>query len=411
MGRSVKDAFERARMTLRLEHPDEAEILELLPRKDVDPAKIVLVSRFRRFAPVGVIATAAVIVASLVFSTTDRGTDPLTPMGALRLGDCATNATAPSAALSRASAAASVESESPSEAATGLDRAIAFCRAGNYDSAFVYFNGAADEGNAEAMAFLGIAYVSGEGTKPDTLKGMDWLERAGKGKRDPRAMNALGVMYENDEGMAGRYRWARHWYEKSAESGFADAMRNLARHYRTGLGIPRNDSLALFWSEKAVSAGSMDAIVDIGRMYEQGLSGVRNPGEALRLYRAAADSGSALGMNMLGRAYQESLGVRRDYAQARTWYFKGACAGSPEAMNNLGLLYQHGLGVKADGGEAVEWFRRGAEAGSSAAASNLAKLERRGVRKVIAMLDRPSSSFPASCAALTPPSAPQASAP
>lgn len=43
-GRSVQDAFERARVALRLEHPAEGEILELLHREDVDPGKIVLIS-------------------------------------------------------------------------------------------------------------------------------------------------------------------------------------------------------------------------------------------------------------------------------------------------------------------------------------------------------------------------------
>lgn len=114
-------------------------------------------------------------------------------------------------------------------------------------------------------------------------------------------------------------------------------------------------------------------------------------------------------MNMLGRAYDQGVGTSPDYKQAMTWYFKGACAGSDEAMNNLGLLYQQRLGVAADKGAALEWFRRGADAGSSAAATNLARLERRGVGKVLTFLDRPSSSFPASCATLTLQTAPQTS--
>jgi TPR repeat protein len=394
-GRSVQDAFERARMALRLEYPKEGELLELLRRENVNPAKIFLVSRLRRFALVGATATAALLSGALLISDGNSSVDPL-PSGGLRLGDCTTSGTAP------ASAAASAEPESPSEAARSLDQAKVFCSERNYDSAFVYFQRAANEGDAEAMAFLGTAYVSGEGTKPDTVQGMDWLDRAAKEKRDPRGMNALAVMYENDERMAGRYRWARHWYEAAAKKGYAEAMRNLGRHYRTGLGIARNDSLALYWYEQAVDAGSADAMVDIGRMHEQGLGGRRNPGEALRLYRTAAEARSPLGMYVMGRMYQEGVLVHRDYAQARAWYFKGACAGSAEAMNNLGVLYQKGLGVRASRGEAIEWFRRAADAGYSVAATNLAKLERRGVGKVIALLDGWDSGPPPGCAAHAP---------
>jgi TPR repeat protein len=397
-GRSVQDAFERARMALRMEHPEEGEILQLLHRDDIDPATIVLVSRFRRFAPAGATATAALVAGAVILGLRNPTVDPI-PTGPLRLGDCTTSGTASPPALSRSVAAASVEPASPSQATASLDRAKAFCRAGNYDSAVVHFKVAADERNAEAMAFLAIAYLSGEGTSRDTVRAMDLLDSAGKKMRDPRAMNALAVVYENDETEPRRYYLSRHWYEASAEKGYPEAMRNLGRHYRTGLGIARNDSIALDWYEKAVRAGSADALVDIGLMHEQGVRGRRNPGEALRLYRAAADAGSAPGMYMLGRAYQEGIGIIRDYTQARTLYFKSACAGSADAMNNMGLLYQHGLGVEADRDEAVEWFKRGADNGSSAAATNLARLQRRGVGKVVTLLDRPNSAFPASCAA------------
>lgn len=398
-GRSVQDAFERARMALRIEHPEQAEILQLLNRKNVDPAKVVLVSRFRRFARLGAAVTAAVGVAGALIISTCQTTPP-PPPGALRLGDCTTIGPASPPALSRSMIAASVEPASASEARASLDRAKAFCRAGNYDSAVVQFKVAAKEGDAEAMAFLAIAYLSGEGTSRDTVRAMALLDSAGKQMRHPRAMNALGVLYENDEHMDGRFRWAKHWYKASADSGYAEAMRNLGRFYEMGLGnTPVRADSALYWYQKAVEAGLMDAMVDIGRLHEQGIGIRRNPGEALRLYRAAADAGSAQGMNLLGRAYQEGIGIVRDYTQARNLYFKSACAGSADAMNNMGLLYQHGLGVEADRGEAIEWFKRGADKGSSAAATNLARVRRRGVGKVIALLDRPESAFPASCAA------------
>lgn len=397
-GRSVQDAFERARMALKLEHPDQAEILQLLHGK-VDPAKVVLVSRFRRFAPAGAIGTAALIAASVLFRIILPPLPPM-PSGPLRLGDCTTSTTAPLSALSRAPVA-SVAPGSPSQAATSLDQAKAYCRVGNYDSAFVYFTAAAKEGDAEAMSFLGIAYVSGEGTEPDTVQALYWLDKGGKKERDPRGMNAVGVLYENEEKMDQRYL-AGHWYRQAASKGFPEAMRNLARLHRLGLGVARSDSAALEWYQRAVTAGVVDATAEIGRMHEEGVEGRRNLAEALRLYGTAAEAGSPLGMNMLGRAYQEGIGTRVDYAQAREWYFKGACGGSAEAMTNLGLLYQHGLGVPADRGEAVAWFRRAEKEGSSDAATHLAKLERRGVRKVIGLLDRPASDFPARCAALAP---------
>ncbi|HZG41558.1 MAG TPA: CHAT domain-containing protein [Longimicrobium sp.] len=397
-GRSVQDAFERARVALRLEHPAEGDILELHHRNDVDPGKIVLVTRLRRYARVGVPAAAVALTAALAATLIGEPPTVDGPLSSgVRLGDC-TSEGAPRPAAYRA-LASSLDAESPSEAATTLARAKSFCRAGNHDSAVAYFKRAADEGEPEAMSFLGIAYLSGEGTARDSVHARQWLDQAAKVKRDPRGMNALAVVYENDERMNGRYYWARHWYREAAELGYAEAMRNLARHYRAGLGIAKSDSTALKWYRDAVDAGSVDALADIGGMHEQGLDRRSDADEAIRWYRRAAAAGSALGMYAMGRVYQEGIGVPRNHGQARGWFLKSACEGHAPAMNALGVLYERGLGGAADEGEAIGWFRRAAEAGSSEGAENLARLQPRGVRKVTTLLGRPKPGLPPGCAA------------
>jgi TPR repeat protein len=400
-GQSVKSAFERARLALALDHFDERDCPELLVRPGVDPARLVLVSRFRRFAHLGAAAVAALVLSSVAMAAITDPSPPApvvpAPVRGFALGDCTSSGTVPPpASRLYAPAAASADPGTPSTAPAELERAKALCRAGRYDSAFAFFQRASDAGSPEAMAFLGIAYLSGEGAAPHRELGRHWLRQAA-GKRDPRGMNALGVLYENDPGTAQRYRWARHWYQEAAQEGSVDAMRNLGRLYRTGEGGRRSDSLALVWYRKAADAGSADAMVEIGRMHEEG----REPGEALRRFRAAAEAGSPAGMYAVGRMYEEGVAVPRDYAQARTWYFRGACAGSAEAMNNLAVLYQRGLGVPADHGAASRWFRRAADAGSITAAENLARLNagrRSKVVKARIWLERPDPDAPPGCA-------------
>ncbi|HEY7769314.1 CHAT domain-containing protein [Longimicrobium sp.] len=401
-GRSVQDAFERARVALRLEYPAEGEILELLHRPDVDPGKIVLVSRFRRYARVAIPATVGLaLIAAFATAVSDPPVlPPVEPplAGELRLGDCTSEGT-PRPAAYRPLATASMEPGSPSDAATALAQAKAFCHAGNYDSAVAYFKRAAEEGQPEAMSFLGIAYLSGEGAARDSVRGMRWLSEAAKKKRNPHGMYALAVVYENDQRMSRRYYLARHWYGEAAKRGHAEAMRNLGRHYRTGVGIDRSDSAALEWYRRAAVAGSVDALAEIGWMHEQGLDGRSDVAEAIRWYRRAAAAGSPLGMYRMGRAYQGAVGVPRDYEQARAWFGEGACAGSASAMNELGVLYEQGLGVAADEGTALQWFRRAAAAGSPEGARNVARLKPRGVRTAIALLNPPKPVRPAGCAA------------
>lgn len=404
-GQSVKGAFERARMALALDHYEERDCPELLVRPGVDPAKLVLVSRFRRFAHLGAAAVGALVLSSVAMAaiTDPPPPSPVAPVPSrgFALDDCTSSGTVPPpASRLYAPAPESAQPGSPATAAADLERAKTLCRVGRYDSAFALFRRASDAGSPEAMAFLGIAYLSGEGTVPHRELGRHWLQQAAR-KHDPRGMNALGVLYENDAGMAQRYRWARHWYQAAARGGSVDAMRNLGRLYRTGAGGRRSDSLALVWYRKAADAGSAAAMVEIGRMHEEGLDGRRDPREALRRFRAAADAGSAAGMYALGRMYQEGVAVPRDYAQARTWYARGACAGSAEAMNNLAVLYQRGLGVAPDPDAAGRWFRRAADAGSPVAAENLARLNadrRSTVVKARIWVERPEPDAPPGCA-------------
>lgn len=375
-GVSVQAAFNQASAEVKLHQP-RGTLPVLATRKGVDASRIFLVPRFRRLKRAAA-ATALVGVSAAVIATVIDGppvADPPLP-GALRLGDCTSAGAAPLAAAHLYGPAVSAaDAVSTSAAETELAEGKALCRVGNYDSAVAHFQRAHDEGIAEASAFLGIAYISGEGVAVDSQKGVDLLHHAATEEREPRAMNALAVVYENDERMAQRYRWASHWYEESAKKGFAEGMRNLGRLYRLGLGVPRSDSLALASYQSAVAAGSPEALVDIGRMHETGLAGRRNLREALRLYGEAAAAQSALGMYAMGRAYEEGVLLRRDYGQARAWYLRGACAGSPEAMNNLGALYERGLGEPADKAQAIRWFRRAADAGSTVAMANLARLD------------------------------------
>lgn len=244
-------------------------------------------------------------------------------------------------------------------------------RVGNYAAAVPRFQRAAEAGNAEAMGFLGMAFLRGLGTARTPELAAHWLARAAD-RRDARGMNAYGLAYEEGFGVVQSYRWARHWYEVAAtEKNDGEAMRNLARLHRQALGTVRNDSLALAWYLNAVGAGSVEAMVDIGNMYAEGVKGRRDANQALRWFQRAAGAGSPRAMHSIGRLHEDA----RNFGQALAWYRKAAGAGSADAMNNLGVLYQNGWGVAADRGEASRWYRRAAEAGSPAALGNLTALE------------------------------------
>jgi TPR repeat protein len=358
-GHSVRVAYEQACNALALDGFEQWEHPQLVTGVGVDAAQVNLVAEARARAARGLLIrlagmTALVLSVAGVSAAVAHPGDPpvLTPDPS-----CPVVARSP----------ASIKTGAPSGASSPLATAKGLERAGDYAGAFPIFKQLADAGNAEAMGFVGVAYLCGQGIDRQPELGIWWL-RQGASKRDARSMNALGAAYQSGYGVRPSVRWALHWYRIAADSGDAEGMRNLGSLYREG----RKYDSALVWYRKAVNAHSPEAMVDVGLMHEEGLGVPPGPEQAFELYQKAAQTGSLRGMLAIGRSYQDAVGVRRDYIKAREWYLRAVDAGSADAMNSMGVLYQNGWAAPRDLAQAIRWYRRARDAGSPIAAANLA---------------------------------------
>lgn len=68
---------------------------------------------------------------------------------------------------------------------------------------------------------------------------------------DANAQADAGAMFF----VAGRFGAAVYWLDLAAVQGNADAMQWLGNCHASGLGVPKNDSLAIMWIAKAASLG------------------------------------------------------------------------------------------------------------------------------------------------------------
>jgi TPR repeat protein len=182
---------------------------------------------------------------------------------------------------------------------------------GDHAGEFTLVSKAARAKHPAAMTSLGIAYLEGDGTRPEAGLGVDWLQEAAK-NGDVRGMVALADAYRRREGVTRDSKHlARHWYERAALEDHAEAMFKLATMYRDGEGGEVNETLALEWFEKAARAGYLDAMVDVGRMHEQGKGVPQDSKQAMCWYEAAADAGSPRGKVAVG-IVDDSLGPEDD---------------------------------------------------------------------------------------------------
>ena len=85
---------------------------------------------------------------------------------------------------------------------------------------------AANRGNAEAQASLGLMYAEGEGVPQDHDEAVRWF-RLGADRGDAGAQNSLGGMYANGQSVAQDDVEALRWYRLSADQGHATARYNV----------------------------------------------------------------------------------------------------------------------------------------------------------------------------------------
>lgn len=374
-GDSVQRAYNRARTALQVHRVPQSEYPRIFHRKEVDPAKLVLVKTVRLVTHrVLAAAAAAVLTGAWVTDTIGQRETPQLTYSDIACGSEVLNGHNPLPTTDSQGAALATTSN-PVGAAEELGKGKAFYRERSYAAAKSAFEAAAAAGSGEAMGCLGYMYLVGRGMAPQPATGLTWLRDAARDERDAHGMYALANAYlDGHAGPRARYL-AEAWLKKSAEKGYAEAMRGLGDLARARM----DDSSyrqAVGYYRQAADSGSADAKVDLGSMYEYGWGVERNPSAALQLYRSAAEAGSPRGVFAVGQSYQKGIGVSKDYGQAMIWYRKAVRAGWADAMNSIGVLYDNGLGVRKSHARARRWYKRAAEAGSMLGRVNLAGPQR-----------------------------------
>ena len=149
----------------------------------------------------------------------------------------------------------------------------------------------------------------------------------------------------------------------AANMGYAPAMQSLGEMYENGQGVAMDCEEAMRWYRRAADRGNEEAMISLAWMYYFGRGVPQDYAEAGRWWRMAADKGNAFAMFHLGLAYSEGEGVAQDHAEAARWYLRAVDNGNVVSAVRLGYLYEHGLGVSKDDAEALRWYRIAADGG------------------------------------------------
>ena len=101
--------------------------------------------------------------------------------------------------------------------------------------------------------------------------------------------------------------------------------------------------------------GDLVAQFHLAKMYREGKGVSKDDKAAVNWFKFSAVQGNAIAQYHLGVAYIIGLGVVPDYEIALKWYLKSAEQGNAFAQHHLSLLYYFGNGVPEDKQYAYMW--------------------------------------------------------
>lgn len=266
--------------------------------------------------------------------------------------------------------------------------------AGQYDAAVQSFRAAIAESvdyqtKSSSMMQIAKIYLAEEPITAAKAQAALRLFKEAEALGSDRAKLAIGDMYRNGQGVAVNNRIAHDYYtqvkdrfpealislaEISASPMQArsyieqataklensinpsvESMILLARHFRDGMIVSRNVSLAEYWFSKATQQDSAPAMMELANLWIE--TGHQPRSDVTNLWKAAAAQDNHRAALELGFAYATGEGVQRD-GQTSSRYFQQAVSLDPGNAYRIGRWYEERVHLDPVYGEvAFNWFR------------------------------------------------------
>lgn len=217
-----------------------------------------------------------------------------------------------------------------------------------------------DCGDTNAMNTLGTLYRDGNGVEKNPSQAFELIEAAAESGNTEAQVN-LGDMYWSGEGTNKDPSKAYEWYRRAAEKNDPNAMKRLS-------------SIGEGGSVQSIRQKTIDTLKDFSDnetdaealflAAEAIYHGKRNPSdfqESLRLYKKSAELGSIQAMFQLGMIYSSRKDLPRDIPSAINYYTKAADQGEVRSQLALADMFYNGVLVKKDLEKAFLRYKQAAE--------------------------------------------------
>ncbi|MBP5715359.1 MAG: SEL1-like repeat protein [Prevotella sp.] len=190
--------------------------------------------------------------------------------------------------------------------------------------------------NASQIKIIGDYYLNGSyGRRKSKEEAMVWYEKAAE-KGDAEALYVLGKEKESVD-----------YLRKSASQGNIDAQFELGEAYFYGHGVGKDYLEALKWYNLAAAKGHTESTYSIGYIYYKGYhdkEGKRNPAEAMKWFRKVSDDKRA--QFLIGSMFRWGDGTHENIDSSMVWYLRAAGQDYAPAQKALGDIYYEGKKIR-----------------------------------------------------------------
>jgi hypothetical protein len=152
---------------------------------------------------------------------------------------------------------------------------------------------------------------------------------------ETKGCNAIGLLYENGDGVSKDTQKSAALYQKGCTGGNAAACSNLSRFYQNGISVQRDPQKAALLDEVGCNGGSLEGCMGLGLLYETGSGVSKDFQKASVLYQKSCAGNISQGCRNMARLYELGEGVGQNVSMAKEFYQKACSLGDQVSCDTL----------------------------------------------------------------------------
>jgi TIR domain/Sel1 repeat len=152
---------------------------------------------------------------------------------------------------------------------------------------------------------------------------------------ESKGCNAIGLLFENGEGVSRDIQKSAALYQKGCTGGNAAACSNLSRFYQNGIGVQRDSQKAALLDEVGCNGGSLEGCMGLGLLYETGSGVPKDLQKASVLYQKSCAGNISQGCRNIARLYELGYGMAQNVSMAKQFYQKACSLGDQVSCDTL----------------------------------------------------------------------------